>query len=71
MSLNMLRKQVKFCLIDGLAQKEKPSKKKLRNLNKKELDDEIRLENNLKYFDLQKKHKNISKNVMKFIKLAD
>ena len=43
---------------------------KIGSLNKKEIDVEIKLENNLKYFDLQKKHKGISKNVLKFIKLV-
>lgn len=70
MSLNLLRKQVKYCLREESAKDEKPARRKLRNVNKKELDDEIRTENNLKYFELQRKHRVVSKNVLKFIKLA-
>lgn len=70
MSLNVLKNQVKYSLLSVddeeiklLRQKNKRAKFKN---NKKE-----KVERNLKYFELQDKYKNVSKNVLKYMKLLN
>jgi hypothetical protein len=69
MSLNILKSQVKYCLlsiddeeIKLLKQKQNRNKS---NTNNKKVN---KLEKNLKYFELQQKYKTVSKNVLKYIK---
>ncbi len=69
MSLNILKKQVKYCFLE-IEDEELKLLKLKRNKDKKV---KIKKENdntekNLKYLDLQNKHKTVSKNVMKHLK---
>jgi len=68
MSLNVLKNQVKYCLLSVddeeiklLRQKNKRAK--FKNIKKE------KVEKNLKYFELQEKYKAVSKNVLKYLKL--
>jgi hypothetical protein len=69
MSLNILRKQVKYCLLDINDEemrilKHKTQRKKV--FSKK--DKELVKQENLKHFELNDKYKTISKKVLKAIK---
>jgi hypothetical protein len=70
MSLNVLKNQVKYCLLSVddeeiklLRQKNKRAK--FKNIKKE------KIEKNLKYFELQEKYKTVSKNVLKYLKLLN
>ena len=69
MSLNILKKQIKYCylnindeeikLLKNKRNKEKKIKIKTKN---------HKTEKNIRFFELQDKYKTVSKNVMKYIK---
>lgn len=66
MSLNILKKQVKYCFLDTHDEELVLLRKKItrtRNFNKK--DKQKKKEDTLRYFELQDKYKTVSKNVIK------
>jgi hypothetical protein len=70
MSLNILKKQVKYCYLDLEDEEIKMLKNKRHKDNKiKNKAKNDKTEKNLRFFELQDKYKTVSKNVMKYIKL--
>lgn len=69
MSINLLRKQVKYCLINIQDEEMHLLKNKIkRKKNFVKVDKDKRREDNIKYFQTQDKYKSVSKSVLKTIK---
>ena len=69
MSLNILRKQVKYCLLDIKDEEMKMLKNKTQRKKVfSKRDKEKVKEENLKHFELNDKYKTVSKKVLKAIK---
>jgi hypothetical protein len=69
MSLNIFKKQVKYCFLN--VEDEELTllrKKQMRQRNIQKVDKNKRVQDNLKYFELENKYKKVSKNVVKVIK---
>jgi hypothetical protein len=70
MSLNILKKQIKYCYLNiedeeiKLLKNKRHKEKKIKSKTKND-----KTEKNLRFFELQDKYKTVSKNVMKYIKL--
>jgi hypothetical protein len=68
MSLNILKKQVKYCFLSledeefKLLKQKTSREKKIKKINKID-----KTEKNIKYFELQEKYKTVSKNVLKYL----
>jgi hypothetical protein len=70
MSLNILKKQIKYCYLNiedeeiKLLKNKRHKEKKIKSKTKND-----KTEKNLRFFELLDKYKTVSKNVMKYIKL--
>ena len=69
MSLNILKKQIKYCYLNindeevKLLKSKRNKEKKIKIKTKND-----KTEKNIRFFELQDKYKTVSKNVMKYIK---
>lgn len=69
MSLNILKKQVKYCFLNIEDEELKILQKKHHRENKiKKISKVDKTEKNLRYFELQEKYKSVSPNVIKYLK---
>lgn len=69
MSLNILKKQVKYCFLSVEDDELNMLRKKQKRENKiKKSSKQDKTEKNLRYFELQEKYKSVSKNVLKYLK---
>jgi hypothetical protein len=70
MSLNILKKQVKYCYLDVDDEEIKLLRQKREKGGKiKPKSKSDKTEKNLRFFELQDKYKTVSKNVLKYIKI--
>ena len=69
MSLNVFKKQVKYCFLN-IEDNEKSllKKKHLRERKAKVINTKEKIKDNLKNFELENKYKTVNKNVVKVIK---
>jgi hypothetical protein len=68
MSINIFKKQVKYCFLDEEDEELRLLKQKRNKDKKVKIKREVdKTEKNLGYFELQNKYKSVSKNVMKYL----